>query len=91
MVDYLPRIHRGPAITHSVTCTEREEKTELRTDEMAQKVGTPKVQLDTLSSAPGAHVVEEKTDSYKLSSGLHLCGVVCRWAHVHAHTHIHRK
>lgn len=61
----------------------------MQTFEMAQKVKALTSNHDNLTLVPRAHMVEDRTDSYKLSSDLCMHAIVC--AHTHTDTLTHNK
>lgn len=60
----------------------------LRSVETAQ-VTAPVAKRDDLCSSPETHVVQEKTEAYKLSFDLHMCTMACM--HTYAYIHNNNK
>lgn len=55
----------------------------MQTSELAQQVKALMSSHDDLTLVPRAHMVEERTDSYKLSSELHMHATACTHVCLH--------
>lgn len=55
----------------------------MQTSELAQQVKALMSNHDDLTLVPRVHMVEERTDSYKLSSELHMRATVCTHVCMH--------